>query len=133
MGLNNMREQCEDCPLKTGQIPVIDRGLELTTKRICAVEIRCEDLRKETFPAISSKVGWKVFWPVVVIFVGITSGMITFISSSNASYQRDHTEIHRELNSEIKTMNHNIYQEIRTISGDIKAIKVKMSSQKRAK
>lgn len=128
MGTNDMREQCEECPLKTGKIPVIAKGLEMTAKKVCALEVRCEDLRKETFPAISSKVGWKVFWPVVVIFISVTGGMISFINSSSASYQRDHNDIHRELNNEIKQMNRDIYQEIRVISGDIKAIKVKIEN-----
>lgn len=125
-GTDDMTEQCEDCPLKTGSIPVIAKGLEMTAKKVCAIELRCEDRRKECGPIISSKVSLKVFWPIVIIFITITGGMITFISASNASSQRDNNEIHKEINTEIKKMNHNIYQEIRTISGDIKAIKVQI-------
>lgn len=123
-----MIEQCEDCPLKTGKIPVLTKGLEVTSKRLCLLEMRCEDRRKECFPVISSKVGWKVFWPIVIIFVTITSGVIGFISSSNSTYRADHNILHKELNNEIKQMNRDIYQEIRQISGDIKVIKAKIEN-----
>lgn len=127
-GIDEMKEQCDECPLKTGKIPVIEKGVEMTSKRLCALEHRCDDRRKECGPIISSKVSLKVFWPVVIIFTAITGGMITFISASNASSQKDNNEIHKEINTEIKQMNHNIYQEIRTISGDIKVIKAKIEN-----
>ena len=127
-GIDDMKEQCDECPLKTGKIPVIAKGLEMNSKRLCTIENRCDDRRKECVPVISSKVSLKVFWPVVIIFTAITGGMITFISTSNASSQRDHNEIHKELNNEIKQMNHNIYQEIRTISEDVKVIKARIEN-----
>jgi hypothetical protein len=131
---NPKKNQCDACPLKIGSIPVLEKGSEMTSKRINVLEQLYHDRMKECTPVINSKVGWKVFWPIIITFIGIISAIFTFTLNSQQTYQedqkqyqRDHNVLHKEMTDEIRDNNRLLNDKVQQISEDVTVIKTKVN------
>lgn len=122
----SQKTQCNLCPLKTGEIPILKTATETTTNRLCALLRQCEERRKECQPHISSKVSLKVFWPIVILFVGITSTIIAYSLNAQDAYRLEHANLHKDLNHEIKEINLELRTKVEQISKDVTIIKTKV-------
>ena len=124
----NHFERCDGCPLRSGAVAVAKEGLDMITRRVCAIEQRCMTKPVNCLDAISSKVPNKVFWPIVTIFVVITGSVIGFSLSSHKEYQRDHNSIHQQMETEKKRVNSEIIEKVNEIHTDIAVIKTEIKN-----
>ena len=122
------RLECEKCPLRSGQIALVEQSTAALYRRVNIMENKCDGRKMECYPIIQSKVSWKVFWGIVVTFVGISGAVFAFLSSE---LHENRTEIlgeFKDLSTEFRETNKEIVADIRTISADVKVIKSKIEN-----
>jgi hypothetical protein len=87
-----------------------------------------KDDHERIWTHVGKTVTSRMFWIVVILFVGIVGCIFGFITLSQRQYQCDHAELHRDINNEIKHMNEGLGEKMQKISEDVQVIKSKITN-----
>jgi hypothetical protein len=112
-------EICRNCPWHDG----IEKTLAIVKEKACGMSKKCDDRRGAMWPHIHSKISKREFWAVLLVFVAILTTIIGFIANGQASYQKDHTVLHREITTDMKDQREKVSDKISEINENVAVLK----------